>query len=60
MLLGWFGVLSTATVVRLTEHTAFRALSGLVAVLGVISAIFTIALGWGDMHKLILKWFGAA
>ena len=60
MLLAWFGVLSTATVVRLTKHPAFKVLSGTVAVLGFIGTIFTIALGWGDMYKLILKWFGAA
>ena len=60
MLLAWLGVLSTATVVGLTKHPAFKVLSGMVAVLGFIGTIFTIALGWGDMQKLILKWFGAA
>ena len=59
MLLAWFGVLSTATV-GLTKHPVLKMLSGMVAVLGFIGTIFTIALGWGDMQKLILKWFGAA
>ena len=46
-LLVWFGVLSAATVSRLTGHLAFKALAALVTVIGFISAIFTIALGWG-------------
>jgi hypothetical protein len=57
-LLNWFGVLSAATVLRLTGHPVFKSLAGVASLIGFISAIFTIALGWGDMHKLMLKWLG--
>jgi hypothetical protein len=56
-LLLWFGVLSAGTVSRLTEYPAFKALAGVAGLIGFISAVFTIALGWSDIHKLIAKWF---
>src|SRR6266446_8334716 len=57
-LLNWFGVLSAATVSQVTNHRAFKAFAGAAGAISLISGIFTIALGWGDMHKLISKWLG--
>src|SRR5215469_2309798 len=44
-LLHWLGVLSAATVSRLTGHSAFKALAGIASVIGFVSAIFGIVTG---------------
>jgi hypothetical protein len=54
-LLNWFGVISAATASRLVGSKPFTALSGIAAVLGFIGTMFTIVLGWDDMHKLVSK-----
>ncbi len=46
LVLNWLGVISITTVNSLNENLFFKVLSGLVALVGLLAGIVTIALGW--------------
>jgi hypothetical protein len=54
-LLSWFGVISATTLSRLVGGKPFEAFTAIATLLGFVGTIFTLALGWEDMHKLIWK-----
>lgn len=59
-LLGWLGVLGETTVSRLLSGRAFKAVSAFVAVVGFVSAVMGIVLGWRQFVQMLLTWSSRA
>jgi hypothetical protein len=59
-LLGWLGALGETTVSRLLSGRTFKAVSAFVAVVGFVSAIMGIALGWEQFVQMVLTWWSKA
>lgn len=55
LLLSWLGLISERTVSNIASSNLFKILSGFVTVVGFISAIITITLGWKQFRELIVK-----
>jgi hypothetical protein len=56
-ILGWLGALSERTVSALISSKSFQFVSALVGIVGFISAVMGIALGWDQFKKMVLDWF---
>lgn len=55
-MLGWLGAVGESTVSQLLSGRVFKAISALVAVVGFISAIMGIALGWDQFVQMVLAY----
>ena len=55
--LAWVGLLREATVGRITGSKIFRVLSGFAAVVGFVSAVMGIALGWEQFVEITAGWW---
>lgn len=55
LILSWLGVISETTAFNISSSFFFRILAGLVATVGFVSAIVTIALGWKQFREMITK-----
>jgi hypothetical protein len=55
--LAWVGLLSEATVGRITGSKIFRVLSGFAAIIGFVSAVMGIALGWEAFVQFAAGWW---
>lgn len=55
-LLGWLGALGESTVSRLLSGRTFKAVSAFVAVVGFVSAVMGIVLGWEQFVQMVLTW----
>jgi hypothetical protein len=54
-ILSWLGLFSNKTINRIGATFIFKLLSGIVALIGLISSIMTIILGWDDFLRYIYK-----
>ncbi|EIM65473.1 hypothetical protein [Desulfobacter postgatei] len=54
-LLGWLGVISDLTVKRIVSSLLFSAISGIFALVGFVSAILTIVIGWDKFLEIVTK-----
>jgi hypothetical protein len=52
-LLGWLGVISETAAKRLVSSLLFSAISGIVALVGFVSAIVTIVIGWDQFLDVV-------
>ena len=59
-MLGWLGAIGESTVSRLLSSRIFKAVSAFVAVVGFISAVMGITLGWDQFIQMVLAWFHKA
>lgn len=59
-LLVWFGVLSERTQTRITANPIFSILSAITAVVGFLSAIVSLILGWDEFTHIAAEWIAAA
>lgn len=59
-MLGWLGAIGESTVSRLLSGRIFKAISAFVAVVGFISAVMGIALGWDQFIQMVLAWSSKA
>jgi hypothetical protein len=50
-LLSWLGIISESCVRKLISSVFFKAVSGLIALVGFVSAIVTIVIGWEEFAK---------
>lgn len=57
LILHWLGVLSLSFYNRVEHASVFRIFSGLITFVGLMSAIFTIALGWDQFITLVTVWW---
>lgn len=55
-LLGWLGAIGESTVSRLLAGRIFNAISAFVALVGFVSAVMGIALGWDQFIQMVLAW----
>jgi len=53
-LLGWLGALSETTVTRLTSGRFFKGVSAFAALVGFVSAVMGVALGWEQFTQIVL------
>jgi len=51
--LGWIGLISSSTAWRINSSLIFKIFSGALSLIGFVSAIITIALGWDQFLTLI-------
>lgn len=58
-LLGWLGALSEKSVSTLTSSKVFRIFSALVGIVGFVSAVMGIVLGWEQFLTMIKSWLHA-
>ena len=56
-ILFWFGIFTKRILNSLIENILFKFITGIIALLGVISSILTIALGYNDFIKFINDFF---
>lgn len=56
-ILSWFGLISEGTLRAITRNLLFRALAAIVGVIGFVSAIISIVLGWKPFVALLAKHF---
>jgi hypothetical protein len=54
-ILSWIGLFSNKTINKISELFIFKLLSGMLALIGIISSIMTIILGWDDFLQYIDK-----
>ena len=59
-LLGWLGALSETTVTRLTSGRFFKGISAFAALVGFVSAVMGVALGWEQFTQMVLAWWPKA
>lgn len=52
-LLNWFGVLGKSTIGKFTQNIFFKSISAIVAIIGLLSSLVTIIIGWDEFSKLI-------
>ena len=52
-LLGWLGIISESTAYRFQSSISIKVISGLVTIVGLVSAVFTIILGWNQFLSTI-------
>lgn len=55
LLLEWFGFLSASQAERISEGKSATLITGLIAILGVLSSIFTVVLGWPEFKNRLLE-----
>jgi hypothetical protein len=53
-LLGWLGALSETTVTRLTSGRFFKTISSFAALVGFVSAVMGVVLGWEQFTQMVL------
>ena len=59
-LLGWLGAIGETTVSRLLSGRVFQAISAFVALIGFVSAVMGIALGWDQFVQMVVTWSSKA
>lgn len=54
--LAWLGAMSENTLTRITTSAVFKVISAIVAIIGLISAVMGIALGWEQFNNMVIIW----
>lgn len=54
--LAWLGAMSENTLARITTGVVFKVISSIVAIIGLISAVMGIALGWEQFSNMVIIW----
>ena len=52
-ILNWVGLVTTATVARISDSTLLKMFSGLIALIGLLSAIVSAVIGWEDFVAIV-------
>lgn len=56
-IMNWFGFISTEKTYRVRKSVFVKVLNIVVAIIGFVSAIITIVVGWNDFLRIILEFF---
>lgn len=55
LVLYWSGFVSTRTISAARVSSVFKFISGVITLIGLISSIITILLGWNEASEIIIK-----